>query len=238
MKPKKIRRLNTLRPAASKSTRLNKLLLAWMTILLMDPSASDAGKMLEATEGVAEQVKIVHAYTADKKVNTLAARLSSITRYVNFIDGNLQCWPPTVKGSRDYIEKVLVHAAPTALARFLESLLFIVYVFKFGRATLDTGQSLYFRGLANLSMQRLGIRKQSQPIAIQVIATMEAVMMSSSHSALVRVVMGGLLCLIYLLAIRRNQITFADIGGQLFFRFFGRWFTDLYGERIRERQIY
>ena len=116
---------------------------------------------------------------------------------MNFIDGNTELWPPTVKGSRDYIEKVLVQAAPTALARFLESLLFIVYVFKYGRAALDTGQSLYYRGLANLNLQRLGIRKQAQPIAMHVIATMEAVIMSGSHSILVRVVMGGLLCLVY-----------------------------------------
>ena len=91
----------------------------------------------------------------------------------------------------------LVHGAPTALSRFLESLLFLVFVFRLGRATLDAGQSLYYRGLANINLQRLGVRRQAQPIAFHVIATMEAVLMAGSHSDLVRVVMGGLLCLIY-----------------------------------------
>jgi hypothetical protein len=197
VKPTKIRKTARLRQAASTKSRLAKLLLAWLAIIMIDPNASEAGKFIQDKQTEVERLAVLEAYVAGKAVNTLAARLSSISRFVKFIDGKIEMWPPTIKSSRLFIEKCLVNGAATALQRFLEALVFMVFTFRFGRATLEAGQSLYFQGLANLNLKRLGLRRQAQPIPFHAVATMEAILASGSHSDLTRVIIGGLLFLIY-----------------------------------------
>ena len=195
--PKRPKMSSRMRAAPAQSTKLKALLLAWLMVLSIDPSSSEAGKLIADSKSEADKLEVVHAYVSGKAVNTLAARLSSIMRFVKFIEGHQEMWPPTVKSIRVFVMDKLVDGAPTALQRFLEALVFLVYTFRFGRATLEAGQSLYYQGLANLNLKKLGLRKQAQPLPFHAIATMEAILADTSYSDMIRLVAGGMLFLVY-----------------------------------------
>ena len=190
----------TLRKAMTPSAKLALLLVSWLAILAIDPSSSEAGRTLEEKETEAGKLTVVEAFVAGKAVNTLAARLSSIMRFVTYFGEKKELWPPSVKSIKCFVESVLVNAAPTALQRFLEALAFLYYTFRFGRGTLDASTSLYFQGLANLNMRKLGLRKQASPIPFEVVANMESMLADPNQSDLVRVIAGAMLFLIYLRA--------------------------------------
>ena len=82
--------------------RRAKLLEGWKEILLMAPNASQTGCLMVSPEEVSEEVPWLTL--VDKATNKLAARLSSMSAYVNWMPGE-SSWPLSERSAYEFVPR-------------------------------------------------------------------------------------------------------------------------------------
>ena len=178
--------------------RRTMLVTAWLSILLMDPWASQTGQqvcLVEHDEGIT----IVGHTVADKATATLASRLSSLGSLVKWCADGARgvWWPPPEWGVYRYVtETAKEHGPLTRANQLVESIGFFFHTF--GCWTFSSiVSSRRIVGLAKERMAKLVVRKQARVLTLQTLITLEGRVYHGSLGILEMIVIGGCLLLTY-----------------------------------------
>ena len=181
---------------ADQAERRKKLLIHWEQVLSLVPEASEIGLLMTHPEEVASEV--VRLSLVDKATNTLAARLSSISAYINWADGR-GLWPPTERSAYQFVAETAGVSAPaTRAARFIEALNFAQGAFGFDMSAVTSSRRL--AGFCAEQMERLPTRRQSKLLPCWALRALESRLADGDADDDEAVVIGAVLLLISLRA--------------------------------------
>ena len=178
--------------------RRNKLLTAWLTIVMIAPWASETGVQVSHVEEE-EALVIIRHTVSDKATATLASRLCSLGGLVKWCAQGINgvWWPPPEWGVYQYVTQTATEHDPLTRAnQLMEAMVF--FFFTFGCwAFKGIVSSRRIVGLAQERMAKLGVRKQAKTMSLHMLITLENLVFHGGLGVLETLVIGGCLFLMY-----------------------------------------
>ena len=194
-----------LSPSEAQAAIKLRAIKGWLPLVLKVPQASKAGRRIaKMTES--DQIEALLVYAIDKAPATTMQRLGPVALYEKWDKGE---WPPTEECLIEYAKDTMVSekVAKTRLSRFLEAVKFMTGTFQFSRSLIEVADSRYLTGMALQRVQTMPKRKSAAPISLEFVCRMEHYLGTTTVSGVFRMIVGGILILIYF----RARINDADI---------------------------
>ena len=176
--------------------RRRKLLGGWEQVVARAPSRSQTGMLMTRPEEAPAEV--VRLTLVDKATNTLAARLSAVTAYINWMPAE-SYWPPTERAAYEFIDQTANISAPaTRATRFLEALGFMQGAFGFDFQDLLMSRRL--SGFCAEQSDRLAPRRQSPTLPLWTVKALELRLIDNDFDEDEAIVAGAILLMLSLRA--------------------------------------
>lgn len=186
-----------LAPSETKAQMRERLLEGWLSILLIEPAASAAGKRMKGRDHT-RQIYITSVYLEEKAENTMAQRLGPIKLYAAWAAHNPDKWPPDEGLVIEYIDEQFSSTdGKSRTKRFVEALAFTAHVFQFCRKMKAFSESRYLNGLAVKALKAKAPRRRAVPIRFAVVCVIEVAVAKRLVDGPFLMALGTALTLVY-----------------------------------------
>ena len=204
------KRKKTIRRREDSDVKKNRLISAWMRVVLLDPECSQVGMQLK-DKSEDEQRFILQLVLQEKAANTLSTRLSPISALLMWLKQSIFRWPPDEETCYLFL---LTHtsmgSAKSRADSFMKSITFFAFTFE-SKALKLVSISKRLLGWAAKGLAQLGLRKQSMLLLTSEVVYLEFLMDQGAINQLTRMVVGTYLILLYLRARYSDVISIINV---------------------------